>query len=80
MKTLHTLTIALGLAGIATATAGTSAPNPATNTNASTLTAVKSTSQQAAGTVVGTAENAGNTVINAGTGWSAPWGKLLSGP
>jgi len=68
MKALHSLSIALGLAGIATASAGTTAPNPATNTNAVILTAVKKTSGQAAGTVAGTAQNAGNTVINAGTG------------
>ena len=67
MKTLRTLTLALGISGLAamaTANAGTKAPNPDATTNTSALTAVKNTSVQAVGTVAGTAENAGNTVIN----------------
>jgi len=80
MKTLHTLTIVLGISGlIATANAGTKAPNPDANTNASTLTAVKKTSVQAVGTVGGTAENAANTVINAGTGVAGTVGTAAVG-
>jgi len=79
-KTLHTLTIVLGISGlIATANAGSSAPDPAKNTNASTLTAVKKTSEQAVGTVAGTAVNAGNTVINAGDGVAGTVGQAAVG-